>query len=419
MIGQANRAARLGLVLLLAGAAGLVAGSAWAAPDEDSLGRALGYPQGTRATFEHERHLVSSYSGGREQVFPFRLVRKGHGAAPLPRAEGAWRLSYVFDGRRYDSDDYLQRQRVTGLLVAKDGRILLERYQYDRNETHRFQSQSMAKSVVALLIGIALADGRIASVDDPAKRYVPELAGHPHGETAIRNLLQMSSGVRFSEDYTGADDVAVLSRAVRDERGAGGVATVLPFRDHPRLHPPGTRFAYASVETQVLGLVLRGATGRPLADYLSEKLWRPMGAEADASWMVDAGGQEAAYCCLGAVLRDFARLGLLIANDGMAQGRQIVPKDWVRVATQPTPGFPHLEPGTATRYLGYGYQFWVFPGGARRVALLGVRGQAVLIDPALKLVMVQTAVWKGARDAQAARERDALWRGIVAEFGRW
>lgn len=416
MIDPANRAVRWALVLLLTGPA--VPG-AWAAPDEDSLGKALGYPPGTRATVNREPHLVWSHSGGQEQVYPYHLVRKGDAVAPLVRAEREWRFRYVLDGRRYDSDDYLQRQRVTGLLVAKDGRILLERYQYDRNDAHRFQSHSMAKSVVSLLVGVALAEGRIAAIDDPVKRYVPELAGHPYGETPIRNLLQMSSGVRFSEDYTGTDDVAVLSRAVRDERGAGGVATVRPFRDHPRLHPSGTRFAYASVETQVLGLVLRGAIGRPLADYLSEKIWQPMGAEADASWMVDAGGQEAAFCCLGAVLRDYARLGFLIANDGAAQGRQIVPPDWVREATGPTPGYPHLEPGTATRYFGYGYQFWVFPGGARRFALLGVRGQAVFVDPALKLVMVQTAVWKAARDAEAARERDALWRGIVAEFGRW
>jgi CubicO group peptidase (beta-lactamase class C family) len=326
---------------------------------------------------------------------------------------------YTLDGFRCSSDEYLARQRVMGLLVAKDGQIVLERYQYDRNEANRFQSQSMAKSVTSLLVGIAIAEGRIKSVDDLAREYVPELAGHPYGETSIRHLLQMSSGVEFSEDYTGKDDVSVLYRGSAGNLGPGGVSSVMPFKNHKRIHQPGKKFYYASAETQVVGLVLRRATGKPLADYLSEKIWQPMGAESDASWIVDQSGQEAAYCCFGATLRDYARVGMLLANDGVANGRQIIPKDWVREATQPTPGYPHLKPGVATPYSGYGYQFWVFPGGHRRFACLGVRGQGIFVDPELKLVMVQTAVWKGYRDPSAGRERDALWRGIVATYGRW
>ncbi len=306
-----------------------------------------------------------------------------------------------------------------GLLVAKDGQIVLERYQYDRNQANRFQSQSMAKSVTSLMVGIAIAEGYIKSVDDLASKYVPELAGHPYGETSLRHLLQMSSGVKFSEDYGGKDDVAILYRGSAGNLGPGGVSSVMPFKDHKRIQQPGKKFYYASGETQVVGLVLRRATGKSLADYLTEKIWQPMGAESDASWIVDQSGQEAAYCCLGATLRDYARVGMLLANDGVANGRQIVPKEWVREATQPTPGYPHLRPGVATPYFGYGYQFWVFPGGHRRFACLGVRGQGIFVDPELKLVLVQTAVWKGYRDAPASRERDELWRGIVATYGRW
>jgi CubicO group peptidase (beta-lactamase class C family) len=169
----------------------------------------------------------------------------------------------------------------------------------------------------------------------------------------------------------------------------------------------------------VVGLVLRQAFGRSLAETLSEKFWRPMGAEADATWIVDRSGQEVAYCCLGATLRDYGRLGLLLANDGVAGGTRVVPKDWIREATQPTPGYPHLKPEVATPYLGYGYQFWIFPGSHRRFAMLGVRGQAIYVDPGLKLVMVQTAVWKDFVDAEGRRERDAFWRGVVAEYGPW
>jgi CubicO group peptidase (beta-lactamase class C family) len=395
----------------------------FAAPDEEALGKshAYPYPLGTRDTIEQEQHLVSTYSGGREKLFPFHhhIVKKGSASNLLSQVGCPMVFWYTLDGRRYNSDEYLARQRVTGLLVMKDGQIVLERYQYNRNESNRFQSESMAKSVTALLVGIAIAEGHIKSVDDLARQYVPELVDHPYGETSIRHLLQMSSGVKFSEDFTGSDDGAILGRGSVGNLGPGGVSTVMPFKDNKRIYEPGTKFAYASSETQVLGLVLRQAIGKSLANYLSEKIWQPMGAESDASWSIDKSGQEAAFCCLGATLRDFARLGMLLANDGVANGKQIVPKEWGREATQPTPGYPHLKPGFDHPYFGYGYQFWVFPGSNRRFACQGVRGQAIFVDPELKLVMVQTAVWKGYRDSQAHRERDALWRGIVATYGRW
>jgi CubicO group peptidase (beta-lactamase class C family) len=388
-------------------------------PDEESLGKSKGYPLGSHATAQQEVHLVSNYSGGREKLYPHHIVKKGPAPTPLAKAEGPKRFWYTLDGRHYNSDEYLARQRVTGLLVMKDGQIVLERYQYDRNEAHRFQSQSMAKSVTALLVGIAIAEGYIKSVDDLAKEYVPELVDHPYGETSIRHLLQMSSGVKYSLDYTGSDDEGILIRGSAGNLGPGGVNTVMPFRNNKRIYEPGKKFQYGSCQTQVLGLVLRQAIGKSLADYLSEKIWQPMGAESDASWQIDKSGQEAAFCCFGATLRDFGRLGMLLANDGVANGKQIVPEEWVCEATQPTPGYPHLKPGVDHPYFGYGYQFWVFPGSKRRFALQGTRGQAIFVDPELRLVMVQTAVWKSLIHPESHGERDALWRGIVATYGRW
>jgi CubicO group peptidase (beta-lactamase class C family) len=306
-----------------------------------------------------------------------------------------------------------------GLLVIKDGRIVLERYQYNRNESNRFQSESMAKSVTALLVGIAIAEGYIKFVDDLARQYVPELVDHPYGETSIRHLLQMSSGVKYFLDYTESDDETILIRGSAGNLGPGGVSTVMPFRNNKRIYEPGKKFQYGSCQTQVLGLVLRQAIGKSLTDYLSEKIWQPMGAESDASWQIDKSGQEAAFCCFGATLRDFGRLGMLLANDGVANGKQIVPQEWVREATQPTPGYPHLKPGVDHPYFGYGYQFWVFPGSKRRFALQGTRGQAIFVDPELRLVMVQTAVWKSLIHPESHGERDALWRGIVATYGSW
>ena len=216
------------------------------------------------------------------------------------------------------------------------------------HDRHRFTSWSMAKTVTAMLIGIAIAEGHIRSVDDPAAAYVPALADTEYGRTSFRHLLQMSSGVRFVEEYSGQDDITRLAADTFRQVGSGGVEAVTPF--NVRVAPPGTRFYYASAETQVLGLVLRNAVGRPVADYLQEKIWEPMGAEADATWLIDRAGQEATYCCLNAVLRDYARLGLLLAHDGHWRGRQIIPAAWIEDATRVRPGQPQPRnlPATAT-----------------------------------------------------------------------
>jgi len=166
----------------------------------------------------------------------------------------------------------------------------------------------------------------------------------------------------------------------------------------------------------VLGLVLRSAVGRPVSDYLQEKIWEPIGAEADATWLIDRAGQEATYCCINAVLRDYARLGLLLAHDGNWRGRQIIPAAWIEDATRLRQDQPHLHPPTITRSLGYGYQVWIFAGERRMFLLLGIHGQAIYVDPASRLVMVHTAVRKQARDPGLG-ETNALWRGLVQQLG--
>lgn len=393
-----------------------------AAPDEVLLGGPEGYPRGSGGPqvqhlvgAERPENLVDSFSGGLEKLLPHRIVHKAATAAALARAEKPQVFSYLYEGRRLSSDDYLTRQRVTGLLVIKDGTAVLERYQYGRTETTRFLSASMAKSINGLLVGIALEEGKIGSIDDLAKQYVPALAGNPYGETSIKNLLQMSSGARFAEQYDGQDDLAALIRGTIEQQSAGAAAVLLPYRE--RRAPAGSLFYYSSAETQALGLVLRAATGMPVAEYLGTRLWQPMGAEDDASYLIDAAGQEATFAFLHARLRDFGRLGMLVANGGRANGRQLVPAAWVSRATEAAE--PHVQPFIASSYFGYGYQFWVFPGDKRRFAFIGVRGQVIFVDPALGLVMVQTAVWKTAGDRAARAELLALWRGVVEHYGAW
>jgi CubicO group peptidase (beta-lactamase class C family) len=387
-------------------------------PHAADFGAADGYPKGTRTTFYDVGTSVGSHSH-LDEIFPGRLVHRAEAASRLERAPEP-RITWRLEGEERTLNAYLARQPATGLLIARGNTILVERYQYARTDRDRFTSWSMAKTVTSMLIGIAIAEGFIRSVDDPAAAYVPELAGTEYGRTSLRHLLQMSSGVRFREDYSaGSSDIARLVLATYLRRGTGGVSAVTPFNQ--RLAPPGRRFSYSSAETQVLGLVLRAATGRPLAEYLEAKIWQPMGAEADATWLVDNSGQEAAFCCLNAVLRDYARLGLLLAQGGAWRGRQLIPAAWVIEATTVPEGQPYLGAVTAT--LGYGYQTWIGPldtvADDRRLFLLwGVRGQRIYVDPRSRLVMVHTAVHLESVDTDALGEADALWAGVVNQLGR-
>jgi CubicO group peptidase (beta-lactamase class C family) len=387
-------------------------------PDAEGLGAGDGYPRGDRSTFYAVETAVGSHSH-LDEIFPGRLIHKAPAPSRLLRVAEP-RITWRFQGADLTLDDYLARAPTTGLLIARGDTILVERYQYGRTDRHRFTSWSMAKTVTAMLVGIAIAEGHIRSVDDPAAAYVPELAGTEYGRTSLRHLLQMSSGVRFREDYTGSDDVMRLVSDTYLLYGAGGPSAVTSFNE--RAAPAGTKFSYASVETQVLGLVLRAATHLPPAEYLESRIWRFIGAEADATWLVDNSGQEATFCCLNAVLRDYARLGLLLAHDGNWRGRQIIPAAWVREATTTRADQPHLWPGVATPSFGYGYQTWIFPtwilpGDRRMFMFWGVRGQRIYVDPQSKLVMVNTAVHKRSVDVAALRTMDTFWSALVSQLG--
>ena len=382
-------------------------------PDAEGFGASRGYPMGNPATFWRTPSQVGSFSH-LDEIFRGRLIHKAPTPSRLVRVAEP-RITWTFWGADLTLDDYLARNSTTGLLIARGDTILVERYQYGRTDRHRFTSWSMAKTVTAMLIGIAIDEGRIRSVDDLAAAYVPALAGTEYGRTSLRHLLQMSSGVRFREDSPAgftSHDVLQLILDTYGRLGPGGVGAVTSFNDRER--PAGAKFSYASVETQVLGLVLARAIDRPVAEYLEEKIWQPIGAEADATWLIDNSGQEATYCCLNAVLRDYARLGLLLAHDGNWRGRQIIPAAWVLEATTVHRDQPHVWPGAATDTEGYGYQTWILPGEHRTFMLWGANGQRIYVDPRSKLVMVNTAVH---RPGLALQEMGELWSALVRQLG--
>ena len=383
-------------------------------PDAGVYGAAEGYPIGTRATASAPATLVATYSHF-DELYPSRAVPRAPAPWPFRRAAEPT-LSCGFDSKRFSIADYLGRHPTTGLLIAKEDTILYEHYQYARTDRDRFLSQSMAKTITAMLIGIAISEGSIKSVDDLVSAYLPGVANVEYGRTSIRDLLTMSSGMAFTEYYDGKDDVAQLWGNLVGKAGMDPVASVAQF--NTRVSPAGTIWHYASIETEILGLVLRAAIGRPVADYLHDKIWQAIGAEADASWAIDGTGQEVTFCCFNAVLRDYARLGRLLAHDGAWEGRQLIPRQWLVDATTVRPTDGHLAPGRATPYFGYGYQVWIFPGGQRRFALFGIRGQMILVDPASKLVMVHTAVRQKPSDRASNGETIALWLAVPEQLGK-
>lgn len=383
-----------------------------AGPDANGYGVAQGYPAQRGGALLPQLFMVGDYSRF-DTLWPLHRIERPAEPSPLRRAQDEIALTYRYQATSYTLNDYLQRNPTTGLLVARDDTILFEHYQYGRTDRDRLLSQSMAKTVTSMLIGIAVSEGAIRSIDQTAAEYVPELSGTEYGRTPIRALLHMASGVAFNEVYDGADDNAKLGRMRFGPNNPGAAKVLATF--NTRDAPPGTRFHYASSESQVLGLVLGNAVHMPLASYLQSRIWQPMGAEAGATWVVDSTGVEVASCCLNATLRDWARFGLLLAHDGAWNGRQIIPRQWVLDATAVEE--PYLAPGTATRTYGYGYQVWLRPRGRRQFALLGVHGQVILVDPTAHLVLVHTAVRLKAAGDPAAAELYALWTALVARYG--
>jgi CubicO group peptidase (beta-lactamase class C family) len=373
-------------------------------PKADEFGRKEGYPSCEGIAYiDNTRCRVGAFSRY-DTLFPARTILALKQPVQLARATSELVIRYGFAGLDLTLDDYLNRHPITGLLIAKDNSILVERYQYGRTDTDRLTSFSMAKSVVGLLIGIALKEGAIRSVEDLAENYVTGLKDTEYGRTPIKALLLMASGVAFSEDYANrSSDINTLARLTLGQNSVGSLAAVKQF--NTRSAAPGARFSYSSAESLVLGLVLAAATKRTVSDYAAEKLWQPLGAEADATWIIDATGQEVTFAYVNAVLRDWARLGLMLANRGNWQGKTVVPEDWL------TASAANALP-TESPLAKYGYQIW-YSGDTRRFSLRGLRGQYVLVDPDLKLVLVQTALSGGQPEFV---ELFALWNALRAQF---
>ena len=301
-----------------------------------------------------------------------------------------------------DVDAYMAGQRSAALLIVQDGKLRLERYGLDFDGAGRWTSFSVAKSITSTLVGAAIRDGFIKSMEDKVSTYIPEMKGSAYDDVTIRQLLTMTSGVQWNEDY--ADPNSDVARFNNHQPEPGVDALVSYMRRLPRAAPPGTRWHYSTGETNLVGILVSNATKKPLADYLSEKIWKPAGMEQQATWILSRTGREISGCCIQAASRDYARLGQFILDGARVNGASIVPDGWLAEAT--TTRADIGQPGR-----GYGYLWWTYADGS--FAARGIFGQGIFIDPKRKLVIVSNADWAGgARDPAASEAREAFYRAV-------
>ncbi len=296
---------------------------------------------------------------------------------------------------------------VTALVVLKDGQLVFDRYYLGTGPMDRRISWSMAKSALSALFGIVVAEGSIASLDDKVTKYAPQLAGSAYEGASIRNVLNMASGVRFDEDYMAFfSDINKMGRVI----GLGGSLDDFTAALKDRAYTPGQTWQYVSIDTHVLGMVIRGATGREIPDLMAEKLFTPLGLEVEPAYVTDGTGQAFVLGGLNMTTRDYARLGQLFLQNGSANGSQIVPADWVAAST--TASAP-----TAPGAIGYGYQWWV-PKGAvpGEFMAMGIYGQFIYINRPAGVVIAVNAADRHFTDAGVEDGNVAMFRAIAASL---
>jgi CubicO group peptidase (beta-lactamase class C family) len=303
-----------------------------------------------------------------------------------------------------DLDAYLLHQRVAGLIIIQDNKIRLEKYGLGYDAAGRWTSFSVAKSLTSTLVGAAVRDGYIKSLDDKVTAYIPDLRGSAYDDVTVRQLLMMTSGVKWNEDYADKNSDVALFGIHKAEPGVD--VTVSYMRKLPREVPAGTKWVYKTGETNLIGVLVSSATKKTLSAYLTEKIWKPYGMAQDAVWITGSTGHEISGCCFSASLQDYARFGQFVLDGASAGGKRVVPDDWLAAAT--TKQADIAQPGR-----GYGYQWWTNDDGS--FAAQGIFGQGIFIDPKRRLVIATNGNWKTATDeAGVGAERERFYKAVQA-----
>lgn len=353
------------------------------------------------------------------RLFHTTLVRKSVPVLVLEKTPKMLPENFRFQGNTISTRDWIKKSGATGLVVMAENNLVFEQY-YQGNSAHsQAISWSVAKSFVSALIGFAVADGSIESLRDPVGKYVPLLTKSGYDDVPIQDVLEMATGIEFSEEY--ADPDSGIRRLGRDI--FYGYATNKSIATLQKAGHPGEAFDYISANTQVLGMVLEAATKQKLASYMQEKLWSRLGPEADAHWLTDAHGTELGFGGLCMCTRDYARFGLLYLNQGRnLKGEQLLPTQWIQDSV--TPRTDYLKPGTklfeGIPTLGYSYQFWIPQGDEGEFMAIGVYGQFIYVNPTRRVVIAKNSAYANYTVDGERMEYESIeaFRAIAQQVGK-
>jgi CubicO group peptidase (beta-lactamase class C family) len=333
-----------------------------------------------------------------DRIYPTRPVSASTQPFPLPDEPADFSgLRYTVDAAAFDLDGFISHNQIVGLLAIRDGAVVLERYAQGNTRETPWYSFSVAKSVVSMLVGAAVHDGFLPSIDVPVVDFLPLLRGSAYEAVTLRQAMTMSSGVAWDEDY--ADPRSDIAQT-----GGSALSRLHYLLQKPRVAPPGSTFNYNTEETNLVGAVLRAAIGNNLATYLDDRIWGRFGMEHDANWLLlSESGAEHGGCCLSATLRDYGRLGLFALRNGrLADGTSVLPDGWMEGSTAAS--------ATNDRY---GLLWW--RRGEHAYAAVGIYGQAIYINPPCRLVVVTHSAWPRATDRERFAHREALF----GEMATW
>ena len=322
------------------------------------------------------------------------VIESGDKPYPLPRGKGL--------DMEIDIAAYMAEQRTAALVIVQNGKVRFEEYGLDFTADGRWTSFSVAKSFTSTLVGAAIKDGFIASIDDKVSHYLPALKGSAYDDVSIEQLLTMTSGVQWNEDYEDKNSDVALFNEHRAEEGLD--VTVSYMRRLSRETPAGSQWVYKTGETNLIGVLVSSVTGKTLSQYLTEKIWRPLGMQQDGSWLLGSTGHEISGCCIQAATRDFARFGMFMLGGGIVGDRPVLPEGWIESATTRQTDIGVLGKG-------YGYQWWTYDDGS--YAAQGIFGQGIFIDPKRNLVIASNSNWPIASDSTGlGAQREGLYRMV-------
>lgn len=382
----------LAILLILAGAAG----GFWATADDDMKALVSSMPTDANVLFWNTAQRDAAFRAmDRIPILAkSHIIESGDDVYPMPKG------APITLGT--DVDAYMKAQRTAGLVIVQDGKIRMEKYGLGFTGDGKWTSFSVAKSFTSTLVGAAIKDGYIKSIEDKVSTYIPDLKGSAYDDVTIRQLLTMTSGVKWNEDYADPkSDVALFNQHKAKD---GMDVTVSYMRTLPREAPAGTKWVYKTGETNLIGVLVSSATKKNLSEYLSEKVWVPFGMEQDGSWLLGSTGHEISGCCIQASTRDYARFGLFMLGGAQVKGVSILPDDWIAPATSKQTGIG--VPGK-----GYGYQWWTYDDGS--YAAQGIFGQGIFIDPKRKLVIASNSNWPKATDPETVgKQREAFYKTV-------